>query len=61
MRLVYASAAPRCAGKVLAQTAIDPAYLRPYLELGIQSDLVVQDSSAFAAEGEELSFLQLQV
>ncbi len=42
------------------QVAFEPLFLRPYMELGVQSDLVVQDSSAFAAPGEQLSFLQLQ-
>lgn len=30
------------------------------MQLGVESDLTVQDASAFAAEGEELSFAQLQ-
>ena len=32
----------------------------PYAQLGQGSDLVVQDSSAFAAVGERLNYLQLQ-
>ena len=43
------------------QAAFDPRFLKPYSELGTHSGLVVQDSAAFAAVGEEISFLQLQV
>ncbi len=39
---------------------MDPRFLKAYLQLGAESDLYVQDASAFAAEDEELSFLQLQ-
>ncbi|GAB4820157.1 hypothetical protein N2152v2_007203 [Parachlorella kessleri] len=47
-------------GKVLTQVAFQPLFLRAYAELGVQSDIVVQDSSAFAAPGEELSYFELQ-
>lgn len=33
----------------------------PCCSLGLGSDMVVQDSSAFAAKDEDLSYLQLQV
>jgi hypothetical protein len=42
------------------QVAFEPRFLRAYSEMGLESELVVQDSSAFAAEGEEASFMQLQ-
>jgi hypothetical protein len=44
----------------LRQVAAEPRFLAAYMSLGRESDLVVQDASAFAAEGEQLSFLQLQ-
>jgi hypothetical protein len=48
------------AAKALTQVAAEPRFLAAYMSLGRESDLVVQDASAFAAEGEQLSFLQLQ-
>ncbi|PRW58011.1 hypothetical protein C2E21_3586 [Chlorella sorokiniana] len=48
------------AAKALTQVAVDPRFLKAYLQLGVESDMLVQDASAFASEGEELSFLQLQ-
>ena len=42
------------------QVAVDPRFLKAYMQLGAESDLMVQDASAFAAQGEALSFLQLQ-
>ncbi|GAB4823067.1 hypothetical protein N2152v2_010113 [Parachlorella kessleri] len=48
------------AAKVLTQVAYEPRVMLPYEQLGQGSDLVVQDSSAFAAVGERLSYLQLQ-
>ena len=42
------------------QVAVDPRFLKAYMQLGVESDLTVQDASSFAGEGEELSFLQLQ-
>lgn len=48
------------AAKALIQVAVNPRFLPAYMILGQESDLVVQDVSSFASEGEELSFLQLQ-
>ena len=45
----------------MVQVAFQPLFLRAYAELGVQSDIVVQDSSAFTAPGEELSYFELQV
>jgi hypothetical protein len=39
---------------------MEPRFLQAYMLLGQESDLVVQDTSSFAAVGEELSFFQLQ-
>ncbi|KAL4421226.1 hypothetical protein ABPG75_010517 [Micractinium tetrahymenae] len=48
------------AAKALTQVAVNPRFLYAYLTLGMESDVTVQDASAFAGEGEELSFAQLQ-
>ncbi|PRW57972.1 SAD1 UNC-84 domain 1- isoform A [Chlorella sorokiniana] len=48
------------AAKTLTQVAVNPRFLPAYMQVGVESDLVVQDSSAFASVGEELSFMQLQ-
>ncbi|KAI7839964.1 hypothetical protein COHA_006285 [Chlorella ohadii] len=52
------------AAKALTQVAVDPRFLKAYMQLGVESDMLVQarpdDASAFAGVGEELSFLQLQ-
>ena len=42
------------------QVAVSPRYMAAYLQIGKESDLHVQDASAFASLGEKLSFLQLQ-
>ena len=42
------------------QVACEPLFLKPYLELGAESDLAVQDASGLAALGEELSYWELQ-
>lgn len=46
--------------KVLTQVSVDPRYLAAYLRMGSDCDIAVQDASAFAEEGEELCFMQLQ-
>lgn len=48
------------AAKVLAHSALQPFFLPAYQKLGRDAEMFVQDSSAFAGEGEELSFLELQ-
>ncbi|KAL4425987.1 hypothetical protein ABPG75_010003 [Micractinium tetrahymenae] len=48
------------AAKALTQVAMNPRFLYAYLTLGMESDVTMQDASAFAGEGEELSFAQLQ-
>jgi len=48
------------AAKVLAQTALQPRALFAYSAVGVQCKVVVQDTAAFAKEGEELSFFNLQ-
>ncbi|KAK9810370.1 hypothetical protein WJX72_009592 [[Myrmecia] bisecta] len=45
---------------VLAEVAYNPKTLLPYSHLGENNEMTVQDISAFAAMGEELSFWQLQ-
>lgn len=41
--------------------AVDPKALVVYSRLHAGCELIVQDSSSLAAEGEEASFLQLQL
>ena len=41
--------------------AHEPRFTTAYLQLGVEADLIVQDSSAFAAQGEALSYLQARV
>lgn len=48
------------AAKALAQVATEPGSLIAYAAVGAAAEVYVQDSSAFAAEGELLSFAQLQ-
>ncbi|KAL4421222.1 hypothetical protein ABPG75_010513 [Micractinium tetrahymenae] len=48
------------AAKALTKVAVEPRFFPAYMQLGVESDVTVQDASAFAAEGEELSFAQLQ-
>ncbi|KAL4430537.1 hypothetical protein ABPG77_005777 [Micractinium sp. CCAP 211/92] len=48
------------AAKALTHVAVDPRFLQALLTLGMESDVTVQDVSAFAIEGEELSYMQLQ-
>ena len=48
------------AAKVLAQIAVQPRTLMAYSQLGVQADIIVQDASDFADEGEQLSFLAMQ-
>lgn len=48
------------AAKVLAQTAVQPRSLTAYAQVGVQCEIVVQDAAAFAKEGEELNFFNLQ-
>jgi hypothetical protein len=48
------------AAKVLAQTAVQPRSLTAYGQVGVQCEIVVQDAAAFAKEGEELNFFNLQ-
>ena len=43
------------------QVAVDPQILMPFSHLGETDELRVQDSAAFAAAGEELSFWELMV
>ncbi|KAK9818136.1 hypothetical protein WJX72_007697 [[Myrmecia] bisecta] len=45
---------------VMAEVSYNPKLLLPYTHLGEKNEMTVQDVSAFAAEGEELSFWQLQ-
>jgi len=45
---------------VFTQVGLDPQILPPFLQLGTATSLTVQDASAFAGEGELLSFQQLQ-
>jgi len=49
------------AARALTQVAIHPEFLIAYSAIGVSSEVHVQDSSAFCAEGEELSFLELQM
>ncbi|KAL4440243.1 hypothetical protein ABPG75_003244 [Micractinium tetrahymenae] len=44
----------------MLMVAVNPRFLYAYLTLGMESDVTVQDASAFAGEGKELSFAQLQ-
>ena len=46
---------------ILAEVAYDKRVLLPYSHLGVDHELAVQDVSAFASEGEQISFWQLQV
>lgn len=46
--------------KILTQVAYEPRLMRPYSQLGLGSDIVVQDSSALVKKGEKLSYVQLQ-
>lgn len=46
---------------LLLQAAFESRLLQPYMLMGVSTDLLVQDSSALAGPGEQLSFLQLQV
>eukprot|EP00887_Chlorella_sp_A99_P007502 scaffold2.g7502.t1 len=46
--------------KALAHAALEPHLVEAAWALGRDADVFVQDSSAFAAQGEELSFLALQ-
>ena len=41
--------------------AHEPRFTKAYLQLGVDGDLIVQDSSAFAGEGEQLSYLQVMM
>lgn len=47
--------------RCLLQAAYDPRFLEIYMKLEKFYDLRVQDAASFAGEGEELSFMQLQV
>jgi hypothetical protein len=49
------------AAKLCFQAAYNPMMMGPYLAFGTATHLMVQDASAFAGEGEELSFWQMQV
>ena len=48
------------AAKLCFQAAYNPMIMGPYKCFGTATELMVQDSSAFASEGEELSFWQMQ-
>ncbi len=48
------------AAKLCFQAAYDPMIMGPYRTFGTATELMVQDTSAFANEGEELSFWQMQ-
>lgn len=49
------------AAKLCFQAAYNPMILGPYRAFGTDTELKVQDASAFAADGESLSFWQMQV
>ena len=49
------------AAKLCFQAAYNPMILQPYSAFGSATELLVQDASAFADEGEDLSFWQMQV
>ena len=48
------------AAKLCFQAAYEPMIIGPYKSFGTATELMVQDTSAFAGEGEELSFWQMQ-
>ena len=48
-------------GDVLLQVAVDPKALVVYSRLHAGCELVVQDSACLCGEGEEVSFLTLQL
>ena len=48
------------AATILAEVAYNPRVMLPYSHLGENHELAVQDVSAFAEKGEELSFWELQ-
>ena len=45
---------------IMVQMSVEPRFLAAYMRIGQDSELQVQDAGAFCAEGERLSFLQLQ-
>ena len=49
------------AAKLCFQAAYEPMIIGPYKSFGTTTELMVQDTSAFVGEGEELSFWQMQV
>lgn len=49
------------AAKLCFQAAFNPMILAPYRAFGVTTELKVQDTSAFAENGEALSFWQMQV
>ncbi|EIE20310.1 hypothetical protein COCSUDRAFT_67575 [Coccomyxa subellipsoidea C-169] len=46
--------------RILSQAIYNPKAVMAYSEFGKDTEMMVQDSSSFASEGEEVSFLQLQ-
>ncbi|CAL8470852.1 g10394 [Coccomyxa elongata] len=46
--------------RILSQAIYNPKAVMAYSEFGKDTEMMVQDSSSFAHEGEEVSFLQLQ-
>ncbi|KAK9903985.1 hypothetical protein WJX75_001909 [Coccomyxa subellipsoidea] len=46
--------------RILSQAIYNPRAVMAYGEFGKDTEMMVQDSSSFASEGEEVSFLQLQ-
>ena len=48
------------AAKLCFQVAYNPMIIGPYASFGAATELMVQDASAFAGEGEEVSFWQMQ-